>query len=74
MYVKETEIFKFKAKDNVILYNSALGNESKNFANDEQSEISLDGAVYDFSVNNSSNKKADILIINQYLMVKNNIK
>ena len=35
---------------------------SKDFIKDEQSKISLNGTVYDFSVGQSSTKKEDILI------------
>ena len=41
---------------------------------DQQREISLDGTVYDFSVNHSSIEKDGILNIYEYLMVKNNAK
>ena len=68
--IYKTEIYKFKAKDNIRWYNFWLGSISK----DELSEISLDGTVYDFSVNDSSIKKEDIVNIHQYLMIKNNIK
>ena len=51
-----------------------MGSVSKDFAKDEQSRISLNGNVYDFSVVHSSIKKEEILNIHQYLMVKNNIK
>ena len=43
------------------------------FTKEEQSEISLNGTVYDFSVGHNSIKKEDILNIHQYLMIKNNI-
>ena len=46
----------------------------KRIYKDEQSQISLNGTVYDFSVDHSSIKKEDILNIHQYLMIKNNIK
>ena len=39
-----------------------------------ESNISLSGTVYDFSVDHSSIKKEDKLNIHQYLMVKSNIK
>ena len=55
-------------------YNFSLGIISKDFTKVEQSEISLNGTVCDFSVDHSSIKKEDILNIHQYLMVKNNIK
>ena len=37
------------------------------------SNISLNGTVYDFSVNHNSVEKEEILNIDEYLMVKNNI-
>ena len=37
-------------------------------------EISLNGNVYDFSIDNNSIDKSDILNIHKYLMTKNNIK
>ena len=41
---------------------------------DEQSQISMNGTVYDFSVDHSSIKKEDILNIHQYIMIKDDIK
>ena len=55
-------------------YNFCLGSISKDFTNDEHSEICFSSTVYDFSVDNSSIKKEDKLNIHQYLMVKHNIK
>ena len=40
----------------------------------EISKISLNGAVYDFSVDHSATDKVDILNINEYLSKKINIK
>ena len=51
-----------------------LGNVSKDFTKNEQSEISLNGTVYGFSVDHSSVNKEDILNIHQSVMVKNDIK
>ena len=48
LYVNKTEICKFKANDNVSWYNFCLGSISKDFTKYEQSEISLNGTVYDF--------------------------
>ena len=62
LYVNETEICKFKAKDKT-WYDFFLRSVSKNFTKDEKNEISLNGTVYDFSVDH----------IHQYLMIKNNI-
>ena len=61
-------------KYKICQHNVCLGNVLKDFTNDEQSEISLNGTVYDFSVDHSSIKIEDILNIHQYLMVEYNIK
>ena len=57
LYVKKTEIYTFKAKDNISWYNFCLESLSKDFTKDEQGEISINGNVYDFSVDYSSVKK-----------------
>ena len=56
-------IYKLKAKDNIDWYNSCLKNILNNFTKDEQSEVTLNDTVYDFSVDHSSTKKEDILNI-----------
>ena len=61
LYVNKTEICKFKANDNIRWYKFCLGSVSKDFKKDQHSEISLNGTVYDFSVDHSSIKKEDIL-------------
>ena len=53
-------------KDNISWHNFYLGSILEDFIKVEQSEISLNGTVYDFSVYNSSFKKEDILNIHQY--------
>ena len=58
-------ICKFKVNDNINWHNLCLGSVSKDFTKDEKSEISLNGTVYDFSVDNSSIKKENILNIHQ---------
>ena len=60
--VSKTEICKFKANDNISWYNCCLGSKSKDFTKDEQREISLNGTVYDFSIDHSSIKKKTCLI------------
>ena len=57
LYINKTEIYKFKAKDNVSWNNFCLGSVSRDFTKDEQSKISLNGAVSDFLVDHSSIKK-----------------
>ena len=74
LYVNKTQIYKFKAKYNIRWYRFCWGSESKDFTKDEQSEISFNGTVHNFSVDRSSIKKVNILIIHQYLIIKNNIK
>ena len=49
VYVKETEICKFKANENMSGYNISLGSVSKDFTNDKQCAIFLNSTVYDFS-------------------------
>ena len=66
LYVNKTEIYKFKAKDDISWYSFCVGIISENFTKDEQSETSLNGTAYDFSVGHSSIKKKDILNIHQY--------
>ena len=61
-----------KAKDNKSWSKFCLASVSKYFTKDEQSEIS--GTKYDFPVDHSSVKKEDVLNIQQYLIIKNNIK
>ena len=51
-----------------------MGSVSKDFTKDEQCEISLNGTVHDFSVDNGSLKKGDMLNIHQNLMIRTNIK
>ena len=74
LYINKTEIYKFKSKNNISWYNFCLGNVSKDFTKDKQSEIFLNGNVYHFSVDHSSIKKEGILNIHQYLIIRNNIK
>ena len=66
LYLNKIEICKFKAMHNISWYNFGLESISKDFTQDEYSEISLNGAVYDFSNDYSPIKKEDILNIHQY--------
>ena len=71
---KKIVIYILQVKDKTSWYNFCLRSLSKDFTEDDQSEISLNGNVYDFSVDHSSVKKEDILNIHKYLMIKNDIK
>ena len=74
VYVNKSEICKFKAHDNITLYEFCLGSVSKAFTKDELSEVSLNSVVYDFSVDQSDIEKEDILNIREYLIKKNDVK
>ena len=51
-----------------------LGSISNGFSTTESRKVSLNGNVYDFSVDFNSIDKSDIFNIHKYLMTKNNIK
>ena len=76
LFVNGKEIFKFKANSkNVNLPTQfCLGSISNEFSATESGEVSLNGTVYDFSVDCNSVDKSDILTIHKYLINKNNIK
>ena len=44
------------------------------FSATESREVSLNGILYDFSIDYNSIDRFDILNIDKYLMIKNNIK
>ena len=74
LYINKTEIFKSKANNSISWYNFCSEIKSKDSRKDRQSEISLNGIAYDFSVDHNLITKEDILNIHQYLMVKSNTK
>ena len=57
LYVNKTESYEFKVKDDKSLYNFCLASISKDFAKDEQSEISVNVTLYHFPADQSSIKK-----------------
>ena len=74
LFVNDTEIHKFKAKDSEILASPlCLGNISKDFSVDNMKKTGLNGYVYDFSVDYDAIGVDDILNIHKYLMEKNGI-
>ena len=74
LFVKGTEIFKFKAKDSEILaYSSCLGNISKDWSQDNMKKTGFNGCIYDFSTDYNAIAVSDILDIHKYLMKKNKI-
>ena len=52
----------------------SLGSESKDFREDEMSEILSNGTVYDFSVDYRAIAKRDVLNIHECLIKLDNIK
>ena len=74
MFVNGKEIFKFKVLNkNNFPTQFSLASISNGFSAIESTEVSLNGNVYDFSVDYSSIDKSDISDIRKYLMPKNNI-
>ena len=74
LFVNNTEIIKFKAKDsNIIATPLCLGNISKDWSVDNMKDTGLNGYVYDFSVDYDSISVDDIKNIHKYLMKKNDI-
>ena len=75
LFVNGKEINKFKASNkNNFSSQFWLGSISNKFDSNDLNEISFKGNVYGFSVDYSAIDKSNILNINKYLMLKNNIK
>ena len=75
LFVNDTEIHKFKAKDSEIIGAPiCLGNISRDFSVDKMKKTGLNGYVYNFSVDYDFIANDKILDIHKYLMEKNNIK
>ena len=56
LFVNGTEIIKFKEKDSEItLYPLCLGNISNDWSLDNMTKTSLQGCIYDFSVDYDAN-------------------
>ena len=74
LFVNDTEIYKFKAKDSEILVDSiCLGNISKDWWVDNMKKTGFTGYIYDFSVDYTAIAVDDIKDIHKYLVEKNNI-
>ena len=73
LFVKGTEIYKFKAKDcEIVVTPLCLGNISKDWSVDNMKNTGFNGYVYDFSVDYDAIAVDSILDIHKYLMKKNN--
>ena len=70
LFVNGKEIIKFKAGNKNVNFPTrfCLGSISNGFSATESREVSLNGNVYDFSVDYNSIDKSDILNIHKYLM------
>ena len=74
LFVNDTEIYKFKAKDSEISASpSCLGNISKDWSVDNMKTTGFNGYVYDFSVDYDTTNVDDIKDIHKYLIKKNDI-
>ena len=75
LFVHGKEIFKFKANNKNVNFPTqfCLGSISNEFSATESREVYSNGNVFDFSVDNNSFDKSDILNIHKHLMTKNNI-
>ena len=74
LFVNATEIYKFKGKDSEIVpIPLCLGNISKDISVDNMKKTGLNGHVYDFRVDYDAIAVYDILDIQKYLMIKNNL-
>ena len=74
LFVNETEIYKFKAKDSEIVTTPlCLGNNSKDWSADNMKKTGFNGPVYDFSVDYDGIDVDDIKNTHKYLMKKNGI-
>ena len=74
LFVNETEICKFKAKDSEVVASPlCLGNISKDWSTDNMKKTVFNGYVYDFSADYDATDVDDIKDIHKYLMKKNNI-
>ena len=76
LFVNGKEITKFKVNNKNVNFSTrfCLLSIPDGFSATKSREISLNGNVYDFSVDWNSFEKSDILNIHKYLMTKNNVK
>ena len=71
LFVNDTEIYKFKAKDSeIVATRLCLGNISKDWSADNMKTTKFNGYVYDFSVDYDATDAGYIVDIHKYLMKK----
>ena len=74
LFVNDTEILKFKAKDpEIVARPLCLRNISKDWSTDNMKKIGLTGYVYDFSADYYAITIDDIKDTHNYLMKKNDM-
>ena len=74
LFVNDTKIIKFKAKDSQITaYPLCLGNISKDWLVDNMRKTGPKCYIYDFSVDYDAIAVSDILYIHKHLIEKNEI-
>ena len=74
LFVKGTQIIKFKAKDYEIkAYVLCLGNISKDWSNNNMKETGFNSYIYDFSTDYRAIDVDNMKDIHKYLMKKNGI-
>ena len=74
LFLKGTEIYKFKAKDSEIFVGLiCLGNILKDWSVDKMKKTGFNGYVYYFSVDYDATTVDDIKDVHKYLIKKNNI-
>ena len=76
LFLNRKEIFKFKAGNSNVSFSTqfCLRSISNGFSAIVSREVSLNGKVYDFSVDYNSIDKSNILNIHKYLKANNNTK
>ena len=71
LFVNNTEIYKFKAKDSeTVAHPICLGNISKDWSIDNMKKTGFNNYVYDFSVDYDATDADYIVDIHKYLMKK----
>ena len=74
LFVNDTEIIKFKAKDcEIVATPLYLGKISKDWSVDNMKKTGFDGYFYDFSVDYDAIAVDDVLDIHKYSMKNNNM-
>ena len=71
LFINLKEVFKSKVKHKKLNFPTSITN---GFSATESREVSLNGNVYEFSVDYNSIDKSFILNIHNYLITKNNLK